>query len=95
VCRARVEHEHRGAYLAKNVGDQQHASRNGDGTDGKRGALSCRRNAFYRDGCRNERHRAQIHDSDYQQDCRQIRTGVTTVDAEMQAMSPGGLRICR
>ena len=51
--------------------DQKQPCSDGDDPDGSRDALTGRCETFGGDGCRDDSHRAQVHDPDDQEDRRQ------------------------
>jgi hypothetical protein len=56
---------------------------------GSRDALAGRCEAFDGDGCRNDSHRAKVHDPHNQEDPDQTDTALAAVESEAQAVSPG------
>src|SRR6266550_4096991 len=70
--------------------DQKQPCADDDGPGGSRDPLTCRCKTFDGDGCRDDSHRAKVHDSDHQEDRHQTHTALTAVEAEVQAVSPGG-----
>ncbi len=75
--------------------DQKQPCRDDDGSDDLRSMLTVRREAFHGDGCRYDRQHAHIHDSETQEDRHQTGTAITAVEAEAQAVSPGGAGVRR
>ena len=67
--------------------DQQQPRRDDDGADGARDARTRRCQTLDGDGGRHERHGAQVHDPDDQQDRRRAGTAVTAVHTESQAVT--------
>src|SRR6266436_5181690 len=74
--------------------DQEQPCPEGDGPCGSGDALTARCETFEGDGCCDDRHRAQVHDPDDEEDRRQAGTAAAAVEAEAEAVSPGrtGLR---
>src|SRR5256714_3415512 len=70
--------------------DQKQPCPDDDGSDGSRDALTARCETFDGDGCRHDSHRAKVHNPDDQEDRHQTDTAVAAVEAEAQAVSPGG-----
>jgi hypothetical protein len=62
--------------------DQKQSRPDDNGPGGSRDALAGRCETFDGDGCRDDRHRAQVHDTDDQEDRRQADTAVDAVEAE-------------
>jgi hypothetical protein len=75
--------------------DQKPSCPDGDGPDGSRDALTGRRETFDGDGCRHESHCAKVHDPDDQEDQHQAGTALDAVEAETQAVPPGGAGVGR
>jgi hypothetical protein len=59
------------------------------GPNGSPDALTRRCETFDRDGCGHDSHRAEIHDSDDQENRHQAGTALAAVETETQALSPG------
>ena len=62
--------------------DQEQPCPDDDGSNGSRCALTRRGETFDGDGCRHDRHRAQIHDADDEEDRRQAGTAGGAVETE-------------
>ena len=71
------------------AGDQEQACSDDDKSDGSSDVLTGWGKAFYGDGRCYESHRAQVHDTENQEDRCQASTTVAAVEAETQAVSPG------
>jgi hypothetical protein len=69
-------------------GDQEQPCCNDDGPNGSRDAFNSRCETFNGDGCHHDSHRAQVHDSNDQQDRHEAGTAVAAMEAEAQATSP-------
>ena len=69
--------------------DQKQPCPDNHGPGGSRDAHTGRRETFDGDGCRNQSHRAKVHDPDDQEDHDQTGTALGAVEAEAQAVSPG------
>src|SRR2546426_1979929 len=70
--------------------DQNQPCPDDDGPGDSRDALTGRCETFDGDGCRDDSHRAKVHDPDDEEDRHQTHAALTAVEAEAQAVSPGG-----
>src|SRR5437879_9597741 len=70
--------------------DQKQPCAEGGGPGGSRDALSGRGKTFDGDGGRDDGHRENVHDPDDQEDGHQTDTALAAVEAEAQAVLPGG-----
>src|SRR6266851_9267511 len=75
--------------------DQKQPYPDGDGPGGSGDALTGRCETLDSYGCRHDSHRAKVHDADDQADRHQTETAVAAVEAEAQAVSPGGAGVGR
>ena len=73
----------------RGAGDQEQACSDDDKSDGSSDVLTGWGKAFYGDGRCYDSHRAQVHDTENQEDRCQASTTVAAVEAETQAVSPG------
>ena len=71
------------------AGDQEQACSDDDKSDGSSDVLTGWGKAFYGDGRCYDSHRAQVHDTENEEDRCQASTTVAAVEAETQAVSPG------
>jgi hypothetical protein len=62
--------------------DQKQSRPDDDRSNGSRHAFTGRRKTFGGHCYRNHSHRAQVHDSDDEEDCCQIRAAASAVEAE-------------
>jgi hypothetical protein len=63
--------------------------------NGSREALAGWSETLGCDGCRHDGHDAQVHDAHHEQDRRQAGAAVAAVEAEANAVSPGGAGVRR
>src|SRR6266581_2505249 len=70
--------------------DQKQPCAEGDGPGGSRDALTGRGKTFDGDRGRDDSHRENVHDPDDQEDGHQTDTALAAVEAEAQAVLPGG-----
>src|SRR5713226_8991439 len=66
--------------------DQEQPCPDDDGSDGSRDALTGRCETFDGDGCRDDSHRAEVHDPDDQKDRDQTDAALAAVEAEAQTV---------
>src|ERR1700676_2379227 len=75
--------------------DQTHPCPDDDGPDGSRDALTGRCETFDGDGCRDDSHRAKVHDPDDEEDRHQTGPAVDAAEFEARAVSPGRFGVRR